>query len=1727
MQSPLSNNTAFLMAMGEGSTIQIHGANYKTGTTEQKQSWAQLSQNAMAGSDRIVLGADTRWEAGDKIAIAASGFSTHGAETRVITDVAVEGGQLVITLDQPLLNDHLSLHETYGPDGKPVDMRAEVALLSRNVTIQGDDDGDGLGGHTMVMMGAEQYIEGVEYYRMGQEGVLGRYPVHWHKLQTDGAGQYASGISVHGSYNKGITIHDTNETWVEDTVIFDTLGHGVYFEDATETGNVLKDNLVFGQKTTDNPHSPSEWTFASGFWVTNPNNHLIGNHAAGSEGTGIWVTSEAAPLNGNPSTIVPQEQPLGIISGNTVHSTTSDAVFIGWTVGDDGETDPSTQFVRTDELGRMVNWGLEDLTVYSLTNAAPLRVYARGGQLSDIKVVDVQKGMILFGDQQLSDSLFVARSRHTLEQGADMARPYTGIALYDFMIEMKDLYVEGYNGAHDYFFFQRGGALPSSQFTVEGINFVDTPFDHRFTNEMFAGLVQLYRNANGDDWVNEAGMNTDSGTAVAILDVDGSLLAQNGQDLQPGRVLTPFIPTHYTDTDLNDVQVVEAGFNAAPGAVAYQLDDQGTAAPDDDRQLGWINPAGTQFGILRVATDDPASAGDRMFTLTKTHDTGNGPEDRGSLQFTQDSYFLALAHDGSQDASVSEIEYHLSVAMIDSNRTALDQPPTGRIFLEISEFAQNDAVMLTVDTGGTTPRISNARAMTSLALVEDASRTAYFHDVANDLIYLKIVATEPQHKSNSSDQQMLEQSYGSRTFGASGNDQVVIDFDNGFPVFDFSLSMIDRSFVDREVIADPLRIEAAEPDALDASDLDTDYWSKPGIWDGGITDDTILVIDGGRKVILDASGEIRVKGIVISGEGSALGIKNDSGLDMTLIADWILVRDKGLFQAGTTSNPLETHFTLELTGDDPDFDLDVDAVLNGGHPDVVRAIVNPEGVTPPPEFEGDDSLMAGPGNDTLKGHSGHDTLKGNDGDDHLDGGSGDDRILGFAGNDSLLGGSGADELHGNGGNDTLLGGMGADTLWGGGHDDWVEGGDGDDVFDELSGANTLIGGTGNDTFRGGSGADDIQGGMGFDVVSYDGQGAYTTGGAATVDLSDSANNAGAAAGDSLDGFEGVIGSSLADSLTGNDAGNLLDGGAGDDTLTGGVGDDTLVGGAGADHLDGAGDFDIASYAGADSVGVNLQTLVLTGAAAGDTLIGIEGVIGSSLADSLTGDDAGNLLDGGAGDDTLTGGAGDDTLIGGAGADHLAGGPGFDLASYAGADSVTVDLSASTNNTGIAAGDTLIGVEGLSGSDNDDCLTGDDADNRLIGGAGNDTLTGGAGDDTLIGGAGRDEVSYAGACAVTVNLSDNTRNAGAAAGDTLTGIENVIGSELGDILKGDHHANELHGGLGNDLLLGSSGADTLNGGEGIDTLSYSDALSGVVVDLSPPENAAGGNKGDAEGDVLDGIEILKGSNFADYIVTGYGSGVVKFLGGSGNDTIVGGSDADVLVGNGDDDLVKGQGGDDKLYGSQGDDTLHGGAGADTLDGGAGLDIASYDGADSVEVDLQTAVLAGAAAGDTLTGIEGVIGSTAGDLLRGSGDANVLDGSDGDDWIVGRAGDDTLLGGAGQDSLYGNADSDVLIGGDSADTLDGGVGDDTLTGGTGADHFVFSDGGGHDVITDFGAGGADDIIDLRGLETVSDYDDLTGNHLVMSDGSVVIDSGSGHTLTLLGVDLQTLTVDHFLF
>jgi Ca2+-binding RTX toxin-like protein len=241
--------------------------------------------------------------------------------------------------------------------------------------------------------------------------------------------------------------------------------------------------------------------------------------------------------------------------------------------------------------------------------------------------------------------------------------------------------------------------------------------------------------------------------------------------------------------------------------------------------------------------------------------------------------------------------------------------------------------------------------------------------------------------------------------------------------------------------------------------------------------------------------------------------------------------------------------------------------------------------------------------------------------------------------------------------------------------------------------------------------------------------------------------------------------------------------------------------------------------------------------------------------------------------------------------------------------------------GGAGNDTLNGRDGedlLDGGIGNDTLSGFGGNDRLLGGDGADILIGGAGSDLIDGGLGIDTISYAAATgAVYADLfagtvRETTLQTGTVTStsigvslDTVTNVENVIGTAYGDrilgsgaaetlnggggndylhggggndILIGDIGSDNLFGGLGNDIVYGGSGSDTLNGGSGNDRLIggtgsdvavYTTLSTAVGVSIIRGANGAVlVRDGSGSVDILKGIESLQFSNTTFTAPTGY-------------------------------------------------------------------------------------------------------------------------------------------------------------------------------------------------------------------------------------------------------------------
>ena len=494
-------------------------------------------------------------------------------------------------------------------------------------------------------------------------------------------------------------------------------------------------------------------------------------------------------------------------------------------------------------------------------------------------------------------------------------------------------------------------------------------------------------------------------------------------------------------------------------------------------------------------------------------------------------------------------------------------------------------------------------------------------------------------------------------------------------------------------------------------------------------------------------------------------------------------------------------------------------------------------------------------------------------------------MRGNAGNDRLYGGIGDDALEGGEGDDLLAGGFGADKIDGQAGDDYVRGDTTiDHIFDSGGGFDTLSFSTG--VTPGFSAEANPTGAASFPDENGE-RGIWLKLGQGGNNAIDGEPSLGGGNDEVQPGvFERIIGTPFSDYIVGSSGAEEICGGGGADVIKGGGGADSVHGGADGDYLEGSAEAALDGEAGSDncvgtasvascegtatavepreiakvSVGemtgaLGLTQLYLVGSTGADAVTATYG--GGTVGFSLSGasfdtsaKDAGGctvaattascpvsglldsiLLAGMGGNDTIsatnfpdgvsvlaTGGEGEDTLTGGPAEDILVDGPGnFHDVLAAGAG--------------------------------DDALTHNDGPDSLDGGEGSDLFLSVAlcKSESILGGAervgaptpDRDNASWARLGGVGVDARIDQGRVGevgpggepqCAGGslDTLSGIEDLEGSNQNDYLVG---------GAGNNQLLGHKGADSYFGLAGQDSLLANSGTRDLVIDCGADLDSA--------------------------------------------------------------------------------------------------------------------------------------------------------------------------------------------------------------------------------------------------------------------------------------------------
>ncbi len=361
-----------------GGRLDLHGA-------APSVTFARIDAHVAAGSNVLQLAQATDWNVGDEVVVTHTDWYGAGQSERH-TIAAINGA--TVTLALPLatgrwgrlqhvtsagmsLTADASVTPTVQPTPMVLDERAEVANLTRRIRIQGADDTawqtQGFGAHVMIMdLTSTVHVAGVEFRRSGQRGILGRYPIHWHRLSYDtvtnlaigdASGHYVRSSTFNGSANRCITLHATNGVMVQDNVCYDIRGHGIFTEDAVERRNVIERNLVAyvrnpingtALKVHESNGAPNG--ASSAYWISNPDNTVRDNVATDAQGFGFWLAFPQNPVGASANVAIRPDRTLfGVFSGNVTHSNQRQGVMLDFAETDSlGNTFPH-QYVSTTD----------------------------------------------------------------------------------------------------------------------------------------------------------------------------------------------------------------------------------------------------------------------------------------------------------------------------------------------------------------------------------------------------------------------------------------------------------------------------------------------------------------------------------------------------------------------------------------------------------------------------------------------------------------------------------------------------------------------------------------------------------------------------------------------------------------------------------------------------------------------------------------------------------------------------------------------------------------------------------------------------------------------------------------------------------------------------------------------------------------------------------------------------------------------------------------------------------------------------------------------------------------------------------------------------------------------------------------------------------------------------------------------------------------------------------
>lgn len=263
------------LALSYGGVIRLFGKRgAKIDPSNAGESWVRLAQTVNPGEMTIKVDRPVDWMVNDWIVVTTTDYLPGHSEKIKIDDL--DSTKMMLTIDKIVDGKNVDIEYPHNGSNfsladvpkrlrdkgfklNEVENRAAVALLTRNIQIvsekcgnynvkecQGmpEEPGTYFGGHTIIRQGFKQYqVQGVEFRQLGQGGRMAHAPINFHLIRQAPKDTFVRDCSINESMTHWIELRGTQNVLLERNVGYNSIGHGYFLSDGTETNNILKGNI--------------------------------------------------------------------------------------------------------------------------------------------------------------------------------------------------------------------------------------------------------------------------------------------------------------------------------------------------------------------------------------------------------------------------------------------------------------------------------------------------------------------------------------------------------------------------------------------------------------------------------------------------------------------------------------------------------------------------------------------------------------------------------------------------------------------------------------------------------------------------------------------------------------------------------------------------------------------------------------------------------------------------------------------------------------------------------------------------------------------------------------------------------------------------------------------------------------------------------------------------------------------------------------------------------------------------------------------------------------------------------------------------------------------------------------------------------------------------------------------------------------------------------------------